>query len=185
MSRPLMAAVLAGVLAQGAQAAEFRVLADHNTDFANISTFRIERVSIVRSAGETVDASSLDGLRAVVREYLLREGLRESDEAADVLVTVTGGLQVGMQNRELQGMPYFEGDRWHILPREEAETDPVTSPAAERYGQGSLQIDIRAGDDRVIWRAHVRDVVNLPVSRDDLTRALDPVFAHYPPPPPK
>lgn len=183
MIRFLMAAMLAGLVAATGHAADFRVLADHNTDFANISTFRIERVSIVRSGGEAVEQASLDGLRGVVREYLLREGLRESEEAADVLVTVTAGLQVGMQNRELQGMPYYEGDRWHILPREEKETDPVTPPKPEKYGQGSLQIDIRGADNKVVWRAYVHDVVNLPVSRDDLTRALDPVFAHYPPPP--
>lgn len=183
MIRFLTAAMMAGLVAATGHAADFRVLADHDTDFANISTFRIERVSIVRSGGDVVDTASLDGLRGVVREYLLREGLRESEESADVLVTVTGGLQIGMQNRELQGMPYYEGDRWHILPRDEKETDPVTPPTSERYGQGSLQIDIRGADNKVIWRAYVKEVVNLPVSRDDVTRALDPVFAHYPPPP--
>lgn len=174
---------LLACMAGGAHAADFRVLADHTTDFANISTFRIERVSIVRTDGDAVEPANLEGLRSVVREYLLREGLRESEDAADVLVTVTGGVQVGLQNRELQGMPYFEGDRWHILPREEKETDPVTPPQQEKYGQGSLQIDMRGADNKVIWRAYVHEVVNLPFSRDDVTRALDPVFAHYPPPP--
>lgn len=175
-------ALVAMMAAAAAQATDFRVMADHATDYDSIITFRIDRVSIIRNSGE-VSQANLDSLREIVRGYLLREGLRESKEAADVLVTVTAGVEVGMQNRELQGMPYYEGSQWHILPREEKETDPVPPPLTERYGEGSLQIDIRGEDDRVIWRATLRDVVNLPVSRDDLARALDQVFAHYPPPP--
>ena len=67
------------------------------------------------------------------------------------------------------------------MPRDEKETEPVTAPITERFGEGSLQIDIRGKDNRVIWRANMRDVVNVPVSHDDLVRALDQVFAHYPP----
>jgi len=183
MIRFLTAAMMAGLVAATGHAADFRVLADHNTDFANISTFRIERVSIVRSGGDVVDTASLDGLRGVVREYLLREGLRESEESADVLVTVTGGLQIGMQNRELQGMPYYEGDRWHILPRDEKETDPVTPPNVGKIWPGQpADRHPRCGQQGDLAR-YVKEVVNLPVSRDDVTRALDPVFAHYPPPP--
>lgn len=175
-------ALVAMMACAATQASDFRVMADHAAAYDSIISFRIDRVSIIRNNGN-VSQADLDGLREIVRGYLLREGLRESKDAADVLVTVTTGVEVGMQNRELQGMPYYEGNQWHILPRDEKETDPVTAPTTERYGEGSLQIDIRGEDNRVIWRATMRDVVNLPLSRDDLARALDQVFAHYPPPP--
>lgn len=171
----LMLACWAGTVG----ADDFKVMANHEVDFASIISFRIDNVT---SSGG-VSQANLDGLREVVKGYLLREGLRESKEVADVAVMVTSGVDVGMQNRELQGMPYYEGNQWHVLPRDEKESDPITAPMSERVGSGSLQIEMRNKDKQVIWRAIMRDVVNLPVSRDDLTRALDQVFAHYPPPP--
>ncbi len=175
-------ALVAMMACAATQASDFRIMADHAVDYDSILSFRIDRVSIIRNQGE-VSQANLDGLREIVRGYLLREGLRESKDAADILVTVTAGVEAGLQNRDLQGMPYYEGNQWHILPREEKETDPVTSPTTGTVGEGSLQIDIRGEDNRVIWRATLRDVVNMPPSRDDLARALDQVFAHYPPPP--
>lgn len=182
MSRRIMAALVVLMASATGQADDFRVLADHSVDYPNISTFRIERVSIIRNHGD-VSQASLDSLREVVRDYLLHEGLRESKAAADILVTVTAGVEVGLENREAQGIPYLEGNQWIILPREEKETDPVTPPRSARYGEGSLQIEIRDKGNRVIWRADIRDVVNLPLSRHDLARALDQVFSYYPPAP--
>ena len=180
MRRQIMLVLATMMACATAQASGFRVEADPATDFNNITTYRIDRISIIRSGGD-VSAANLDSVRETVSDYLQREGLRESKEAPDVRVTITAGVEVGLQNRELQGMPYYEGNEWHILPRDEKETDPVTAPITERFGEGSLQIDIRNKDNRVVWRANMRDVVNVPVSHDDLVRALDQVFAHCPP----
>lgn len=180
-----MAALIVAFSSSVLAATDFKVMADYKTDFASINTFRIDSVSIVRDSGETVSQANLDGLREVVREQLLKEGLKENDDAPDVLVKISAGLVVGMHNRETQDMPWFEGGSWHILPRDEKETDPVTPPATDHYGQGTLQIDIRGADDRVIWRAYIQDVVQLPVSRSSIARSLEQVFTHYPPPPQK
>jgi hypothetical protein len=177
MIRALMLMMVCWASQAGAD--DFKVMANHEADYASIISFRIDKVT---SSGG-VSQANLDSLREMVKGYLLREGLRESKEVADVLVTVTTGVDVGMQNRELQGMPYYEGNQWHVLPRDEKETDPITAPMTERVGEGSLQIEMRNKNKQVIWQAIMRDVVNLPLSRDDLTRALDQVFAHYPPSP--
>lgn len=184
MFRQIMAGALV-VLASGAlHAEEYKVLADRAVNFDTIKTFRVDRVTITRTSGAKVKQANIDGLRAITRAQLLKEGLQESNEAPDVMVTVTAGVDASLHTRETQGMPYFDGNQWQILPQEEQETDPTGKPKEVKYGQGTLQIDLRKRDgNKVVWRALIEDVVQLPVSKELVTKVVSNAFEQYPPPP--
>lgn len=183
MFRQIMAGALV-VLASGAlHAEEYKILADRSVSFDAIKTFRIDRVTITRTSGAKVKQANLDKLRAVIKEQLLEEGLTEVNEVPDVIVTVTAGVDASMVTRETQAMPYFDGE-WRVLPPEEKPTDPTGTPSEEKYGQATLQIDLRkSADKKVVWRALIEDVVQLPVSKEVVAKVLGKAFEQYPPPP--
>lgn len=176
-----------GLLATGlARATEYHVLADPDVNFADVDRFRIGQVTISRSGGATVPPASVEGLREVVRNALLNEDLLEDKDRPDVTVEIRAGLEVPLESRDTQDMPYFDGATWQVLPREESESDPVPPAAPARFGQGTLRIDLRrVRDGRIIWRGTVEDAVQVPVSRQQATRAVELLMTHYPPPSPR
>lgn len=180
MLKQVSFAALAMLLSGMVQAADYKILADQKADFSRFKTFRIDNVSITRVNGAKVKKANMDRLRAAVKEELIREGLTESPEAPDLVVIVKAGMNVVMHSQETQGMPYFNGS-WQILPQEQPV--PSGEPNEEKYGQASLQIDLRqAAGNAVVWRAVLEDVVRLPVSKETVSNSLKKVFEQYPPP---
>ena len=62
MRRQIVMALAALMTCATVQASDFRVMADPATDFNNITTYRIDRISIIRTGGD-VSSASLDRQR--------------------------------------------------------------------------------------------------------------------------
>lgn len=162
-------------------ATEFHVLADPDADFAGIGRFRVGKVTGVRDGGQAVPQATLDGLKGVVRSALIREGMKEDKDNPDIVVEVSAGIEVPLEARDTQDLPYFDGTRWQVLPREEADTAPVPAPKPARFGEGTLRIDLRrVRDGHVIWRGTIDDAVQIPLSLQQAARAVNLLITYYP-----
>ncbi|HET8730903.1 MAG TPA: DUF4136 domain-containing protein [Moraxellaceae bacterium] len=162
-------------------ATEFHVLADPGADFSGIRRFRIDKVVVTQDGGAAVPPATVEGLKGVVRSALIREGMKEDKDHPDIVVELSAGIEVPLEVRDTQDLPYFDGTKWQILPREEADTAPVPPPQPARFGDGTLRIDLRrVRDGHIIWRGTVDDAVQIPLSVQQAARAVDLLITYYP-----